>query len=139
MARRSAWNQWDRWRKMSDAVMTVDAMEQRLQAWAAWKQGGGVSSGYPTKSVLHESWCPPTGGQRPAMRVAVAGGDRRERAIDRAVVGLSIRLQDTLVVVYLMRAKPGEQVARLGCQASTVRARVVEAKRLLALALDQAA
>lgn len=115
---------------------TVDAMETRLQAWVCWRQGGGRVDGYPTKSVLHASWSPPSAGMTPSMQVVHSRGCHDERALDRAVSGLSIRLQDTLVVVYLMRAPVAEQVARLACQASTVRARVGEAKRLLGLMLD---
>lgn len=120
----------------TEATTTVDVIEQRLLAWSAWKHGGAVSDGYPTKSVLHESWSPPTTGRLPTMRVTNGRGDARERALDRAITTLSVRLQDTLVVVYLMRASADEQVARLGCQPSTVRARVIEAKRLIARALD---
>lgn len=123
----------------TDHRSTTDVLEQRLQAWAAWKHGGAVSDGYPTKSVLHESWSPPTAGHLPNMRVTHGRGDKQERALDRAITRLSVRLQDTLVVVYLMRAKPDEQAARLSCQASTVRARVVDAKRQLAALLNDQA
>ena len=111
-------------------------MERRLQAWACWRQGGGRVDGYPTKSVLHASWSPPSAGMTPSMQVVHARSCRDERALDRAISGLSVRLQDTLVAVYLMRAQVAEQVALLQCQASTVRARVGEAKRLLGLMLD---
>ncbi|MCU7370246.1 hypothetical protein PEC18_05020 [Paucibacter sp. O1-1] len=107
-------------------------MEQRLLAWAAWVKGGHTSAGYPTKSVLHESWMPPTPGQTPTMRSAPSCGDVQQQQTHRDILALSVRLQNTLVVVYLDRARPDEQVYRLDCQASTVRARVVEAKRLLA-------
>lgn len=115
---------------------SYDVLQTRLQAWAAWKHGGGLSSGFPVKSVLHESWSPPQPGNTPSMCVVVGQGDRRERQMDRLIARLSLRLQDTLVVVYLMRAGAVEQCERLSCQASTVRARVVQAKRMLARMLD---
>lgn len=116
---------------MRDAT-TVDVMEQRLLAWAAWLKGGRDSAGYPTKSVLHQSWMPPAPGQTPTMRSAPGGSDALQRQTHDDIQALSVRLQNTLVVVYLDRATVSEQVYRLDCQPSTVRARVVEAKRLLA-------
>lgn len=110
---------------------TVDVMEQRLLAWAAWVKGGHTSAGYPTKNVLHQSWMPPAPGMAPSMRMAPAHNNQRERALQRDIQALSVRLQNTLVVVYLDRAGVHEQVARLDCQPPTVRARVGEAKRLL--------
>lgn len=118
---------------MADDRATVDVMEQRLLAWVAWLKGGAASSGYPTKSVLHESWMPPSPGMMPTMGTAPASSDERHRAMHADILSLSVRLQNTLVVVYLDRAGVAEQVLRLECQASTVRSRVMEAKRLLAL------
>ena len=121
---------------MHDAIATIDVMQLRLQAWAAWLTGGGSALGFPTKSVLHESWMPPSAGMRPSM---VTGGTstRQEQAMHRIIQGLSVRLQNTLVVVYVMRAKPVEQARLLECQESTVRARLAEARRLIGMALDQ--
>lgn len=118
---------------MPDARTTVDPMQARLTAWAAWLTGGRCADGYPTKSVLHQSWLPPAPGQTPTMRSSPASSERMERELDAQIRTLSQRLQDTLAVVYVMRARPDEQVLRLQCQASTVRARVAEAKRLLGL------
>lgn len=112
------------------SVATVDIMEVRLQAWASWLRAGRQGEGYPTKSVLHQSWMPPAPGMQPGMRMST-GSDHQERALHRAIQALSVRLQNTLVVVYLMRASVDEQVMRLDCQPSTVRARVAEAKRVL--------
>ena len=116
----------------SGSTTSVDAMEQRLLAWAAWRKGDILGAGYPTKSVLHESWMPPAPGQLPSMRTAPASsGSALHRQLDDDIRALSIRLQNTLVVVYLHRASVAEQLVLLECQASTVRARVGEAKRLL--------
>ena len=115
--------------------MNVDVLQQRLQAWAAWLTGGGSGSGYPTKSVLHSSWLPPTPGTTPTMKANTGGAGQRERELHRIIGSLSVRLQNTLVVVYVMRASAAEQVVLLDCQASTVRARVAEAKRLVSMAL----
>lgn len=120
---------------MRDAVMDVDVLQQRLQAWAAWLTGGGSGAGYPTKSVLHSSWLPPTPGMTPTMKASTGGAGQQERQMHRIVSGLSVRLQNTLVAVYVMRASAGEQAVLLDCQQSTVRARVAEAKRLIAQAL----
>ena len=114
----------------------TDALQQRLLSWAAWLTSGGSSVGYPTKSVLHESWLPPTAGATPTMVVAPASSNAPHRELHAIIEALSLKLQNTLVVVYLMRAKPAEQVALLECQASTVRARVTEAKRLIGMALN---
>lgn len=106
----------------------LDVIEAKLQAWAAWRRSGGAADGYPRKSVLHPSWSPPAPGQLPSMPMP-----RRDSGIeglmDEAVASLSVRLQDTLTAVYIMRAPVVEQVALLGCQESTVRARVADAKR----------
>jgi len=123
---------------MREASMTVDVIQGRLLAWAAWLTGGGSAAGYPTKSVLHESWLPPTPGQTPTMRTDGGGSSRQERELHRIInSALSVRLQNTLVVVYLMRAKPDEQVMRLDCQPSTVRARISEAKAIIGKCLER--
>lgn len=109
-----------------DAVL--DAMERRLAEWAAWLRGGGGGNGYPVTNVLHESWLPPAPGQLPSMQT---GGfsTARERQVHRVLGILSVRLQNTVVVVYVLRLSTAEQAARLQCQAGTVRARVAEVKR----------
>ena len=119
---------------MREAMIEVDPLPGRLVAWAAWlTSGGSGGEGYPTKSVLHSSWLPPTPGKTPTMASSTG---RRERALHQMISAeLSVRLQNTLVAVYVMRASPAEQVVLLECQASTVRARVSEAKALLARAL----
>lgn len=119
--------------QLCQGSLVVDPVHHRLQAWAAWLTGGAAGLGYPTKSVLHHSWMPPAPGQAPTMRTAAGdGGAALARSLHRDILSLSLRLQNTLVVVYLMRAKPAEQVRLLECQASTVRARLTEARRLLA-------
>lgn len=110
---------------------TQDVMERRLLSWAAWRCGAGCADGFPTKSVLHPSWSPPSGGQLPAMRV-VFRGDAAERELDGKVQQLSVRLRDALYVVYIKRMSPADQARALQCQPGTVRARIAEAKRQLA-------
>ena len=117
---------------MDDARATIDVMQYRLLAWAAWLKGGSTAAGYPTKNVLHQSWMPPAPGQTPSMRATGGGSTAQERAMHGIIGTLSLRLQNTLVVVYVMRASSDEQVRLLECQASTVRARIGEAKSLLA-------
>ena len=114
-----------------DARATIDVMQSRLLAWAAWLKGGSNAAGYPTKNVLHQSWMPPAPGQLPSMRTASGVSTAQERALHGIICTLNHRLQNTLVVVYVMRAGSDEQVRLLECQASTVRARIREAKALL--------
>lgn len=122
---------------MGDEESTLDAVERRLLEWSAWLKGGKTGGGYPVTNVLHESWLPPAPGQMPTMQ---HGGHStaRERELHGLVKLLSVRLQNTLVVVYLMRASPAEQAERLGCQPVTVRSRVGESKRELWRLLNRA-
>ena len=114
---------------MADTLL--DRMEVHLLAWGVWLQGGKRGDGYPTKSVLHQSWLPPTPGMVPTMRVSTTS-DRVERALHAAIQQMSVRMQNTLVVVYVMRAGPVEQGVLLDCSAVAIRNRLVEAKRRLA-------
>lgn len=116
---------------MNVTEATVDVMERRLLAWAAWRAGGGCADGYPRTNVLHSSWSPPGGGLMPMMQ-APSVGDAPERALDQHVQQLSVRLRDALYVVYIKRMGSEQQAVALQCQPATVRARVVEAKRQLA-------
>lgn len=109
----------------------ADIIERRLQEWAHWLSGGR-SAGYPVTNVLHQSWLPPSPGQLPTMQTG-GRNTSRERALHAAILALSMRLQNTLAVVYVYRLTATEQAMRLGCAASTVRARVLEAKRLLSM------
>ena len=119
---------------MIAAQPTVDLLEQRLLAWAAWRTAGMCGAGYPTRNVLDPSWSPPSPGVRPGMRVVVVG-DAQERAIDGHIRDLSVKLRDALYVVYIKRLQPDDQARALGCQTGTVRARVAEAKRQLGVLL----
>lgn len=121
---------------MRDAKAEVDVLTTRLQAWAAWLTAGGCAVGFPTKSVLHESWLPPAAGQTPSTP-SVQAGDANEQRLHGIISAMCVRLQNTLVVVYVMRARPAEQVLWLQCQESTVRARVLEAKRAIAIELNR--
>ena len=45
------------------ALVADDVLQERLQQWGAWLASGGRPvSGFPTKSVLHQSWMPPSQG-----------------------------------------------------------------------------
>lgn len=113
---------------MSDPIID-DVMERRLQAWGAWLAEGGCGDGFPTKSVLHQSWLPPAAGCAPSMKVGQ--GDAAERAIHAAVMQMSVRMANTLVITYVYRQVGQARAQRLECQESTARARVQEAKRIL--------
>lgn len=114
---------------------TCDMVERRLLEWAAWKMRGRSGDGYPTKSVLHPSWSPPTPGRTPTMMTTSAGSETRERQVDECVQELRPKLRDAIVVRYLMRADIDEQVRRAGCTADGVRKRVQMAKEEIAIAL----
>jgi DNA-directed RNA polymerase specialized sigma24 family protein len=117
------------------STATIDVMEQRLREWGAWMNRGASADGYATKSVLHPSWMPPTAGQLPNMTVSY-GTDRPERQLHGHIHALSDRMQATLVAVYVKRLSGATLLNAVQCQESTVRARVIEAKRLLAVRLD---
>lgn len=103
-------------------------VEERLLRWAqAVTVGDG--SGYPTMSVLHSEWQPPSGGLTPSMKVA-AHSD--VAATHRAMAKLSMRLRNTLVVHYCLRLPMDLQAERLGCAVDTVHGRVEQAHRELA-------
>lgn len=102
-------------------------IEARLQRWAQWlKEGEGA--GYPAMSVIHPEWQPPAPGQRPTLK-SVKPGDAR--ATHRAVLKLSVRMQNTLVVCYCMNLSLRDQAEKLDCSESTVVSRVDKAHRLL--------
>lgn len=69
------------------------------------------------------------------MRVAVASA--RPMQLHDAIRALSVRLQMTLLVVYVKRMPRAQQAERLQCAASTVDARVRAAKRELSMLLDR--
>jgi|GEM_PF-1497778 len=121
---------------MRDSMTEVDVLHERLQAWAAWLTAGTSGAGYPTKSVLHSSWLPPTPGSTPTMRTTPTSSTKQQRELHAVIQTLCLRLQNTLVVVYLMRVSPAVQATLLDCQPSTVRARVAEAKQLIANELN---
>jgi DNA-directed RNA polymerase specialized sigma24 family protein len=107
-----------------------DAMERRLREWGSWLANGTRTGGFPTKNVLHESWMPPAPGSRPTLAV---GGrdDGSERELHGLIGQLSIRAANTLIVVYVLKLRAAEQAIRLECRESTIRARVLQAKRRL--------
>lgn len=105
----------------------IEAVERRLLEWAQWlKVGDG--SGYPSMSMLHEAWTPPTKGMVPTMKAAPASS---ARATHRAIGRLSTRLANTLVVHYVLNLSVADQAAKLECEQRTVHARVEQAQRML--------
>ena len=123
---------------MRDATATIDIMQQRLCEWGAWMTRSGGGDGYPMTSVLHPSWTPPAPGQTPTLRAGGGSRDHQPRELHRLIQTLSGRLQATLIAVYVKRMPIAELVRALECQASTVRARIGEAKRQLAMLLAAA-
>ena len=110
--------------------MIDDPMDRRLHEWAAWLRGGTRGEGYPTISVLHESWMPPPPGRMPNMRTSSGSGqDARHRETHLAVACLSVRLANTVIVHYVLREPAATAAVMLDCAPSTVSARLVEARR----------
>lgn len=99
----------------------------RLLEWAQWRKAGD-GSGYPTMSVLHEDWSPPSPGLTPTMKVAAPSSARQTHL---AVQTLSARLRNTLAVHYLANLPIAEQAMRLECAEATVYARIDEVHRQL--------
>lgn len=98
-----------------------DQMHQRLLEWAqAVTVGDG--SGYPTMSVLHEDWTPPSPGITPSMKTSPHSTARQTH---RIIGQFSQRLQATLTLHYCF---PGlsldEQAERLGCGVSALHKRI---------------
>lgn len=116
------------------AEPTLDAMERRLQAWGAWRGQTGSADGYPSKSVLHPTWSPPSAGTTPTLHAA-RRGDGEERAMDGHIGSLSVKLRDAVFLRYVKRMPDAAMAQSLGCQQATARARVVEAKRQLGVLL----
>lgn len=115
--------------------ISMDGIERLLQSWGEWlSMGTNGGDGYPRTSPLHHSWMPPSPGMSPAMKAS--RGDRTLRVLHSAIGIMSMRLANTLVVVYVQRVPPSEQALRLQCGESTVRARVREAKLKLRAALS---
>lgn len=108
----------------------TERLERLLVAWGQWIGSGGRGDGFPKKNVLHESWLPPARGSVPMMAVGVAGR-QAELALHEAIDRLSVRLKNTLVVVYVLKLSAAEQALRLECAEATVRERVRDAKRRL--------
>lgn len=102
-------------------------IDQRLRAWAQWLTTGD-GSGYPTMSVLHPSWTPPSPGVTPSLKVSAPS---TVHATHRAVRQLSQRLANTVLVHYCMQLSLAEQAARLDCAEATVHQRIEQAHRLL--------
>lgn len=104
-----------------------ERMDALLREWAQWVDSGD-GSGFSTMSVLHPDWTPPGGGLLPTLKVAKRTG---VEATHGAVGKLSLRLRNTLVVHYVLKLPVERQAERLGCEVSTVHARVADAHRQL--------
>jgi DNA-directed RNA polymerase specialized sigma24 family protein len=108
-------------------------IHERLLAWAQYVTVGD-GSGYPTMSVLHPQWQPPTPGTTPTMKVSSPSSARQTH---RAIGMLKAKSRDALVMHYVKRLPMALQAEQLGCAESTVYTRVETAKReLLGLLSD---
>ena len=112
----------------------IDWVEAALVRWAAVVVEGKDGSGYPSMSVLHEDWSPPSPGQTPTLKVVRGTSDvRRTHA---ALLQLTQRQRNTVAVHYCRRLPLVEQGAVLGCEGKTVLERVGVIHRALARLLD---
>ncbi len=112
----------------------IDWVEERLQRWAqAVTVGDG--SGYPTMSVIHEDWTPPSPGVTPSMKVSFGRSDAS--STHRAIARLSRKQRDAVVMHYAMKLPLAEQAVRLGCAVDTVHGRIEAAHAHLAAILDE--
>lgn len=113
--------------------MARDAeMHLLLVQWAQMVTVGD-GSGYPTMSVLHESWQPPSPGQSPTLKVAAPSAARRTH---RVIGGWSMRLRNTVILHYCTNMPVAEQALRLDCDERTVYTRIEQAHGLLRDALS---
>jgi DNA-directed RNA polymerase specialized sigma24 family protein len=115
----------------------IKAVDDALRRWAAAVAGEGDGSGYPTKSVLHPTWSPPTSGQTPTMKTVRRGGD--VELVHAAIGQLSLRERNTVVVHYCKRMPLDEQGTELGCQPKTVLERISTIHRRLVSVLERPA
>jgi len=112
----------------------IDWVEQRLQRWAqAVTVGDG--SGYPTMSVIHKDWMPPSPGVTPSMKISMGRSDAA--STHRAISRLSRKQRDAVVVHYALKLPMPEQAERLGCAVDTVHGRIEAAHAQLAAILDE--
>jgi DNA-directed RNA polymerase specialized sigma24 family protein len=97
-----------------------EAIEARLQRWAQWVTAGD-GSGFPAMSVLHREWTPPSPGTTPTLKVGLSTDAQQTH---RALMQLSLRFKNTVVVHYCHKVPLAEQARRLECAESTVTARI---------------
>jgi DNA-directed RNA polymerase specialized sigma24 family protein len=110
-----------------EATMRDAGIEARLNRWAdAVIIGDG--SGYASVCVLHESWSPPTPGQRPILKSSPASDAGQTH---RAIGMLSLRLRNAVVARYIYGGTVAEQAARMDCAPETVRDRIERAHAAL--------
>lgn len=109
--------------------MQDDDVEARLHRWAA-AVSVGDGAGYPSVSVIHPNWMPPTKGSRPAMVAARRGHD--VQATHRSISTLSVKQRDAICLCYIYRLSTARHAERAGCAERTVRDRLDAARRALA-------
>lgn len=109
--------------------MNDSEIEARLQRWAqAVTVGDG--SGYPSMSVIHPNWMPPTKGSTPTIKVSRGGAD--VQATHQAIGRLSVKQRDAVCLHYAYRLSTAAHAERVGRAERTVRDRLDAARRALA-------
>jgi hypothetical protein len=103
------------------------AMHQRLLDWGQMVTVGD-GSGYPTMSVLHKEWQPPSQGITPSMKTSAPSSARQTH---RAIALWSVRMRNTVSVHYCTSLPVAQQAVYLKCNVRTVYARIEESHRML--------
>lgn len=109
--------------------MHFEDVEARLQRWAT-AVSVGDGSGYPSMSVIHPNWMPPTKGSKPMLKSVRGGHD--VQATHRSIGQLSLKQRDAVCLHYVYRLSTGLHAERAGCAERTVRERLDAARRALA-------
>jgi DNA-directed RNA polymerase specialized sigma24 family protein len=112
-----------------------EAMHRLLLEWAQWVMVGN-GSGFPSMSVLHPNWSPPSPGTTPAFKTSGASAELLR--VHRIVCAMSERMRQTVWLVYCYRNLGPVEVARRLCVAEgTVHKRIELAHRVLLAKLSQ--
>jgi len=112
----------------------IEWIERRLENWARWRlKRSGHALGFPKQNVLARFWQPP----RYREAVAILPVDEAEAwTMEQCIGGLPAILKDTVEQRYLTTGTVTDDAKALRCGVSTVHARIEDAHRLLAEALN---
>lgn len=112
----------------------IDWIEKRLENWARWRLKRSANAlGFPKQNVLARFWSPP----RNREAVAILPVDENEAwTLEQCIGALPLVLKQTVEQRYLTTGSVTDDANALGCGVSTVHARIEDAHRRLAEALN---